>query len=70
MAGAVAAVAEVTAVDVAATVGAVAGAEVMAVVVAGGEAAIVAEIVVTAETAGKLAQQAAPLAVKHLRSAS
>lgn len=62
MAGAVAAVAEVTAVDVAATEGAVAGAEVMAVV-AGGEAAIVAEIVVTAETAGKLA-------VKQLQSAS
>jgi hypothetical protein len=35
----------------------------MAVVVAGGEAAIVAEIVVTAETAGKLA-------VKQLQSAS
>ena len=69
MAGAVAAVAEVTAVDVAATVGAVAAAEVTAVV-AGGEAAIVAEIVATAETAGKLAQQVGPLAVKHLHSAS
>jgi hypothetical protein len=39
-------------------------------VVAGGEAAIVAEIVVTAETAGKLAQKAGPLAVKQLQSAS
>jgi hypothetical protein len=60
VAGAVAAVAEVTAVDVAATVGAAAGAEVMAVVVAGGEAAIVAEIVATAETAGKPARCKAP----------
>jgi hypothetical protein len=42
----------------------------MAVVVAGGEAAIVAEIVATAETAGKLAQQIGPLAVKHPKSAS